>query len=272
MDSSTLGVPRNAPDGYYLKNVRYVQYFLGDGIALHANYWMPDSVFGTTNTSHGCVGMREADAKFFWDFADIGTSVVVHYSDKKVVSAVVGQTVDNAKAILGTAGFDVQVSEQYSDQVATGTVISQQPDGGTATDARGVTLVVSKGPQPKPTPTPKPTLRTVRPPQNGLSWVPDVVGLPEANARKIIEQAGLSNTYINYQMESDVAADSRPFFRSVPVGSVVSTTPGVGTELPTGSVVKLAVRRDNVPASGEIRAGPKQAPRGQYGQGPIQFR
>jgi lipoprotein-anchoring transpeptidase ErfK/SrfK len=29
-------------------------------------------------SSHGCVGMRLADAEFFWDFAHVGTRVTVH--------------------------------------------------------------------------------------------------------------------------------------------------------------------------------------------------
>jgi lipoprotein-anchoring transpeptidase ErfK/SrfK len=49
------------------------------GIALHYNYWRSDSYFGNVPSSHGCVGMRYDDAKFFWDFATIGTRVVVHY-------------------------------------------------------------------------------------------------------------------------------------------------------------------------------------------------
>lgn len=66
-------------DSYYLENVYFTQYFAGGGYALHANYWQPDYVFGNTPTSHGCVGMRYGDAAFFWDFADYGTQVVVHY-------------------------------------------------------------------------------------------------------------------------------------------------------------------------------------------------
>lgn len=78
MDSTTVGIPRNSPDGYFQPNVRYVQYFTSAGDALHANYWQPDSVFGRTPTSHGCVGMRLGDAAVFWNFAGIGTPVVVH--------------------------------------------------------------------------------------------------------------------------------------------------------------------------------------------------
>jgi len=78
MDSSTIGIPNDAPGGYYLPHVMYTQYFTSDGEALHGNYWQPDSVFGNVNTSHGCVGMRNGDAAFFWSFASIGTPVVVH--------------------------------------------------------------------------------------------------------------------------------------------------------------------------------------------------
>jgi len=78
MDSLTIGIPRDDPWGYYLENVYYTQYFVG-GVALHYNYWRDDSYFGNVPSSHGCVGMRYDDAKFFWDFATTGTRVVVHY-------------------------------------------------------------------------------------------------------------------------------------------------------------------------------------------------
>jgi len=78
MDSLTIGIPRDDPWGYYLENVYYTQYFVG-GVALHYNYWRDDSYFGNVASSHGCVGMRYDDARFFWDFATTGTRVVVHY-------------------------------------------------------------------------------------------------------------------------------------------------------------------------------------------------
>ncbi len=77
MDSSTIGIPNDAPGGYFLTGVPYTQYFNG-GEALHGNYWADPSVFGNANTSHGCVGMATSDAAFFWNFADIGTPVVIH--------------------------------------------------------------------------------------------------------------------------------------------------------------------------------------------------
>jgi len=77
MDSLTIGIPREDAWGYYLEDVYYTQYFVG-GVALHYNYWRDDSYFGNVASSHGCVGMRYDDAKFFWDFATTGTRVVVH--------------------------------------------------------------------------------------------------------------------------------------------------------------------------------------------------
>lgn len=73
MTSASIG----AESYYVLDHVLYTQYFTEQGHALHFNYWRDDSYFGNIRSSHGCVGMRLADAKFFWDFATIGTRVVV---------------------------------------------------------------------------------------------------------------------------------------------------------------------------------------------------
>ncbi len=77
MDSETIGIPRDDPLGYYLTDVYWTQYFYPT-VALHSNYWQPISVFGHVASSHGCVGMLEGDAKYFWDFAKYGTRVVVY--------------------------------------------------------------------------------------------------------------------------------------------------------------------------------------------------
>jgi hypothetical protein len=78
MDSLTLDIPHDSPEGYDLKNIYYTQYFREGGYAIHTNYWQPDSVFGAVPTSHGCVGMHVEDAKFFWEFANYGTKIVIH--------------------------------------------------------------------------------------------------------------------------------------------------------------------------------------------------
>jgi len=75
MDSMTLGIPHNSPYGYLVKNVLYTQYFTPDGASLHDNYW--SSNFGGVG-SHGCLGLSLADSKWLWDWASIGTPVVVN--------------------------------------------------------------------------------------------------------------------------------------------------------------------------------------------------
>jgi hypothetical protein len=76
MSSDGLGIPRNAPGGYYVQNVLFTQYFTRDGAAIHYNYW--SSNFGYPG-SHGCLGMNYADSLWFWNWAGIGTPIVVHY-------------------------------------------------------------------------------------------------------------------------------------------------------------------------------------------------
>jgi hypothetical protein len=67
---------REVPD-YRLENVKWTQYFTGDGTAIHTNYWRSPILFGIPS-SHGCIGMVERHAKWFWDWAGIGTPLNIH--------------------------------------------------------------------------------------------------------------------------------------------------------------------------------------------------
>ena len=62
---------------YSVPHVRWTQYFSSDGKALHENYWKASDQFGIPS-SHGCAGLLSADAQFLWDWASVGTPVVVH--------------------------------------------------------------------------------------------------------------------------------------------------------------------------------------------------
>ncbi len=77
MTSAALNIT-DPSDQYVLTDVLFTQYFTWEGHALHLNYWRPDSVFGYERTSHGCVGLRMGDARFFWDHLVTGSRVVVH--------------------------------------------------------------------------------------------------------------------------------------------------------------------------------------------------
>lgn len=62
-------------DDYDIPDVPYVMYFYG-GYGFHGTYW--HKRFGTP-VSHGCVNLAVDKAKWLYEFATIGTPVVVHY-------------------------------------------------------------------------------------------------------------------------------------------------------------------------------------------------
>lgn len=59
--------------GYYLPNVPYTMYFYA-GYGLHGTYWHHN--FGTP-MSHGCVNLPTAEARWFYEWAPVGTLVTV---------------------------------------------------------------------------------------------------------------------------------------------------------------------------------------------------
>ncbi|MBI3969779.1 MAG: L,D-transpeptidase [Chloroflexi bacterium] len=73
MDSTTIGYPRGHPKYYRLENVLYTQYYNG-GEAIHYAWWHNN--FGTP-MSFGCVNLRFATARWFWDWATFGTRIVI---------------------------------------------------------------------------------------------------------------------------------------------------------------------------------------------------
>src|SRR2546430_1908474 len=75
MDSRTIP---GLADHYLLKDVLFTQYFTGDGAAIHYNWWGPPRGFGYPG-SHGCLGMRYDGSKFMWDWAGVGTPIVIHF-------------------------------------------------------------------------------------------------------------------------------------------------------------------------------------------------
>jgi len=61
--------------GYYLENVEWVMYF-HQGYGFHGTWWHEN--FGQP-MSHGCVNLTNEDAKWYYDFAEVGTPVHVRF-------------------------------------------------------------------------------------------------------------------------------------------------------------------------------------------------
>jgi lipoprotein-anchoring transpeptidase ErfK/SrfK len=78
MDSSTYGVPIDAPEGYKLK-VQDAVRISNSGIFVHGAPWSVNDQ-GKRNVSHGCPNLSPANAQWFYDNFGTGDPVVVKNS------------------------------------------------------------------------------------------------------------------------------------------------------------------------------------------------
>ncbi|MDO4791529.1 MAG: Stk1 family PASTA domain-containing Ser/Thr kinase [Buchananella hordeovulneris] len=124
------------------------------------------------------------------------------------VPAVTGAAQEAAVEALTTARLQAEVTEEFSSEVAAGVVISQSVEAGSrVVPGSSVTLVVSKGPQ--------------------MVSVPDLTGKQYEEAAAVLSNLGLVPARENVL---------GGFF-----GTVRSSNPGAGTEIPIGSTVTLTV-------------------------------
>ncbi len=63
---------------YVQPDVPWINYFKSGGYAIHGNYWRPASYFGNINSSHGCVGLQVSDALWVYNWAPLGTPIIIH--------------------------------------------------------------------------------------------------------------------------------------------------------------------------------------------------
>ncbi|CAN5157512.1 Stk1 family PASTA domain-containing Ser/Thr kinase [soil metagenome] len=102
----------------------------------------------------------------FSEMIEPGSTVTIFVSPgSTTVPDVRGLTEADARAAIADANLKVNVDQATSASVPAGTVISQNPTGGSVSPGSTVTIVVSTGPPPTPTPT-TPTLPT-DPPEEG---------------------------------------------------------------------------------------------------------
>jgi lipoprotein-anchoring transpeptidase ErfK/SrfK len=90
MDGATVGYKGE----YDIPDVPHAMRLSTSGTFIHGNYWAPDSVFGHSNVSHGCVGLDDVrgggdpgqDAAWFYDNSLIGDVVVVAHSHDHTIA------------------------------------------------------------------------------------------------------------------------------------------------------------------------------------------
>ena len=136
--------------------------------------------------------------------------VVSKGKEPATIPDVTGKSEDDAKKALEDAGLKKgKVSQDYSDSVAKGRVISSSPIAGASGYYKGdsVDLTVSKGPE--------------------KVTVPDVTGKSEDDAKKALEDAGLKVT-VNKRLGG-------------PFGTVRSTDPAAGSSVKPDSKVTINI-------------------------------
>jgi len=75
MDSSSVGIPVNDPEGYRLSVDDAVR-ISSRGLYVHSAPWAVLSM-GIENVSHGCISLSPADAEWYFNNAKIGDPVIV---------------------------------------------------------------------------------------------------------------------------------------------------------------------------------------------------
>ncbi|MFF2631096.1 Stk1 family PASTA domain-containing Ser/Thr kinase [Kitasatospora griseola] len=129
------------------------------------------------------------------------------------VPSVLGQSRQQAVTVLDKQGLHGAFSEQFSESVQAGQVISTDPGvGAKVRKSDAVKVVVSRGPERVP--------------------VPQVTSRPLAEASKALTDARLT-----------AGTTTEQFSDSVPKGAVISTDPAAGTALAPNSPVALTVSK-----------------------------
>jgi lipoprotein-anchoring transpeptidase ErfK/SrfK len=88
MDSSSVGIPIDAPDGYLLE-VDYAVRITSRGLFVHSAPWAVNSL-GHENVSHGCVSLSPEDAEWYFNTVNVGDPVIVRENSLEVPRAVSG--------------------------------------------------------------------------------------------------------------------------------------------------------------------------------------
>jgi serine/threonine-protein kinase len=160
--------------------------------------------------AEGTVFAQDPEAGTELEEGETVTITVSAGATTNILPTVEGQSVDQARQALAAACFNnVTDTQQPSDDVAPGTVISMSPAGETEVAcSTAVTLTVSAG------------QRTI----------PDVTGRSVAEATNILGQSGY--TYAGSTEEAST---------TVPAGRVIRTDPPQGTSAPQGAQVTLIV-------------------------------
>jgi serine/threonine-protein kinase len=145
------------------------------------------------------------------------------------VPPLIGQTLENARTLIESAGLEVgEVTERPDAEYAEGVVVEQNPSSGNLVGTgTAINLVVSTGPE--------------------LVEVPDLVGVSERDATAALQDLGLRVT-VNDEFSNEVEE-----------GFVIETDPPAGEQAETGDTILLVVSQGPRPIDAPNLTGLNEA-------------
>lgn len=157
-----------------------------------------------------------------------GTKIILYVSkgsDKVEVPSLKGYTKEEAENILANAELSGSVSEEFSDEVEEGSVISQSPEAGQKVPKNTpISYVVSKGKEED-----DPTHRPANPDDNG-GFIPDVRGRSLDSALGMLDGFSVSVTYQSSNAMAEGYVISQTVSGEAEPGTLVVLTVSSGAE------------------------------------------
>lgn len=145
--------------------------------------------------------------------------VISKGQEMKEIPDVVGKKSEEAKTLLIAAGFEVDIDEEYDDEIEEDYVISQSPDGETqAAKSSTVTIVVSKGKEIK------------------VAVVPDL-------KKKTVTEAEAALSKVNLKLGNV----SQEYSETIKDGQVISQSISSGTEVKEETAVDITISKGKKP-------------------------
>lgn len=158
-----------------------------------------------------------------------GSKVTMYVSlgiESVEVPSIIGMSSEEAQSAIQNVGLQASVTEEYSDTVASGMVISQDPASGKVKKGSTVNIVVSKGAKVK------------------MVTVPPLSGMTQQAAEQAIIDAGLTVGSVTEEYNAGVSA-----------GYVISQTASVGSQIEKGSSVGFVVSKGPQPSTDNGNTG-----------------
>ena len=181
------------------------------------------------DTEPGIIITQEPEAGTALHREDSITITVSKGPEPFVIDDYIGKQLESVQSVLKELNIEIDIVEEYSDEVEEGTIISQTPaSGSTMTKGDTVVFIVSKGPE--------------------EIKMPDIVGKTQEEAEAIIRELGMTEGKV-----------TKLYRDSIPAGEVVRQDIEAGTTLEPGTEITFAISIGPEPKSSNTGGSSKKS-------------